>query len=68
MKQIFIESTRFSFNPIHWNFFVPGMFVQWVMCGAIFCVGLIVGGYECFQSFYPLAMLGGAFWATGNIS
>lgn len=45
-----------------------GMFVQLVMGFAIFCMGLLVGIYEKFESFYPLAMLGGALWATGNIT
>ncbi|PAV88101.1 hypothetical protein WR25_09111 [Diploscapter pachys] len=43
-----------------------GIFVQWVMCVAIWCVGLITYSVEGFPKFEPLAMLGGMFWALGN--
>uniref|UniRef100_A0A915CK06 Transmembrane protein 144 n=1 Tax=Parascaris univalens TaxID=6257 RepID=A0A915CK06_PARUN len=45
-----------------------GMFTQWVMGAAIFFVGMIVNAFEGFPTFHPLAMLGGALWATGNIT
>jgi glucose uptake protein GlcU len=44
-----------------------GMFFQWVLCAAIWCVGLLVYGVQGFPTFQPGAMLGGAIWATGNI-
>uniref|UniRef100_A0A914S1J9 Transmembrane protein 144 n=1 Tax=Parascaris equorum TaxID=6256 RepID=A0A914S1J9_PAREQ len=44
------------------------MFTQWVMGAAIFFVGMIVNAFEGFPTFHPLAMLGGALWATGNIT
>ncbi len=44
-----------------------GMFFQWVLCCAIWCVGLVVYAIRGFPTFQPLAMLGGAIWATGNI-
>lgn len=44
-----------------------GMFFQWVLCSAIWCVGLIVNCIRDFPTFYPLCMLGGFLWATGNI-
>ncbi|XP_055080550.1 transmembrane protein 144b isoform X2 [Periophthalmus magnuspinnatus] len=45
-----------------------GMFFHWVSCSAIWLVSLI--GDLTLQSpkFYPLAMLGGVIWATGNIA
>jgi len=44
-----------------------GMFFQWVMCMAIWCVGLVVQAIRGFPAFEPLAMLGGFLWCTGNI-
>ena len=44
-----------------------GMFFQWVLCAAIWCVGLLVYGLQGFPTFQPGAMLGGAIWATGNV-
>lgn len=44
-----------------------GMFFQWVMCSAIWIVGLLVNAYQGWPSFQPGAMLGGFLWATGNI-
>ncbi|XP_064637227.1 transmembrane protein 144-like [Lineus longissimus] len=44
-----------------------GMFFQWVMTTGIWIVGLVVYAIQGFPPFYPLAMLGGVFWATGNI-
>ncbi|VDL91581.1 unnamed protein product [Schistocephalus solidus] len=46
--------------------FASGMFFQWIMCNAILLVGLIVNCAVGCPKFYPLAMLGGALWATGN--
>ncbi|KAJ8027750.1 hypothetical protein HOLleu_29790 [Holothuria leucospilota] len=44
-----------------------GMFYQWIECAAIWCVGLVVQILRDNPPFYPLAMLGGIFWTTGNI-
>ena len=44
-----------------------GIFFQWVLCLAIWCVGLVVYAIQGFPTFQPGAMLGGAIWATGNI-
>ncbi|VDM51234.1 unnamed protein product, partial [Toxocara canis] len=44
-----------------------GLFTQWVMGAAIFVIGMIVNAYEGFPTFHPLAMLGGALWATGSM-
>ncbi|VDD81952.1 unnamed protein product [Mesocestoides corti] len=38
-----------------------GAAFQWLMCTGILLVGIIV-----VPQFYPLAMVGGALWATGN--
>ncbi|XP_061582000.1 transmembrane protein 144b [Cololabis saira] len=45
-----------------------GVFFYWVSCAAIWVVSML--GDLVLQSpkFYPLAMLGGAIWATGNIA
>lgn len=45
-----------------------GMFFHWVSCSAIWLVSLV--GDLMLQSpkFYPLAMLGGVIWATGNVA
>ncbi|KAK3531923.1 hypothetical protein QTP86_000336 [Hemibagrus guttatus] len=45
-----------------------GMFFQWVLCAAIWTVSLIVNIILSSPRFWPLAMLGGAIWATGNIT
>ncbi|KAI1721305.1 transmembrane family transporters domain-containing protein [Ditylenchus destructor] len=39
-----------------------GIFVQWVVCSAIFVVGMIVNAATSFPQFQPLAMLGGLLW------
>ncbi|KAL4002183.1 hypothetical protein ACH3XW_2430 [Acanthocheilonema viteae] len=66
---LFVRSTCFFgslFVPI--KRFDPGdgFFSQWVMAVAIFLVGVIINAYEGFPQFYPLPMLGGAFWTLGN--
>ncbi|CAL9706545.1 unnamed protein product [Knipowitschia caucasica] len=45
-----------------------GVFFHWVSCSAIWLLSLV--GDLLLQSprFYPLAMLGGVIWATGNIT
>ncbi|VDO15027.1 unnamed protein product [Rodentolepis nana] len=47
-----------------------GMAFQWLMCTGIFVVGVVVqlaiGFAYRIPKFHPLAMLGGALWATGN--
>ncbi|KAI5628244.1 transmembrane protein 144 precursor [Silurus asotus] len=45
-----------------------GMFFQWVLCAAIWTVALIANIILNSPKFWPLAMLGGAIWATGNIT
>nr|CDJ90944.1 Protein of unknown function DUF1632 domain containing protein [Haemonchus contortus] len=45
-----------------------GIFVQWVMSAGILCVGMVVNAFEVFPKFQPLAMVGGALWALGNVT
>lgn len=44
-----------------------GMFFQWVLCIAIWLCGLVVQLIRGHPEFYPLALLGGFLWSTGNI-
>ncbi|XP_015855084.1 transmembrane protein 144 isoform X1 [Peromyscus maniculatus bairdii] len=45
-----------------------GMFLQWVLCAAIWLVALVVNLVLRCPKFWPFAMLGGFIWATGNIA
>uniref|UniRef100_A0A672ZII3 Transmembrane protein 144b n=1 Tax=Sphaeramia orbicularis TaxID=375764 RepID=A0A672ZII3_9TELE len=45
-----------------------GMFFQWVNCAAIWLVSMVGDLMLHSPKFYPLAMLGGVIWATGNIA
>ncbi|XP_067106407.1 transmembrane protein 144a [Osmerus mordax] len=45
-----------------------GLFFQWVLCAAIWSVSLVVNIILGSPDFWPLAMVGGAVWATGNIT
>uniref|UniRef100_A0A8C7ZT28 Transmembrane protein 144b n=1 Tax=Oryzias sinensis TaxID=183150 RepID=A0A8C7ZT28_9TELE len=45
-----------------------GMFFYWVSCAAIWIVSKVGDLLLSSPTFYPLAMLGGAIWATGNIA
>ncbi|ULU01066.1 hypothetical protein L5515_004300 [Caenorhabditis briggsae] len=45
-----------------------GIFVQWLMSAAILLVGVAVYATQGFPEFEPLAMLGGMFWALGNLT
>lgn len=45
-----------------------GMFFQWVNCLAIWLVGFLGDQILHSPHVHPLAMLGGAIWATGNIT
>merc|ERR1712038_1391780 len=44
-----------------------GMFFQWILCSAIWTVGLVIHAVRNFPKFYPLAMLGGFLWSSGNL-
>ncbi|XP_014346971.1 transmembrane protein 144 [Latimeria chalumnae] len=45
-----------------------GMFFQWILCASIWIVSLIVNIILHCPKFWPLAMLGGFIWATGNVT
>ncbi|XP_043529940.1 transmembrane protein 144a isoform X3 [Chiloscyllium plagiosum] len=45
-----------------------GMFFQWILCAAIWIVSLVVNLILKCPEFWPLAMIGGFLWATGNIT
>ncbi len=44
-----------------------GLFFTLVLTTAIWTVGFVVNWIRDFPKFYPLPMLGGIFWATGNL-
>ncbi|XP_041479621.1 transmembrane protein 144-like [Lytechinus variegatus] len=44
-----------------------GMFFQWIMCSGVWFVGLMINLFRSSPTFYPLSMLGGFLWASGNI-
>ncbi|XP_078601424.1 transmembrane protein 144-like [Branchiostoma floridae x Branchiostoma japonicum] len=45
-----------------------GMFFQWMFCSAVWCVGLVVNVIQGYPTFYPICMLGGFLWCTGNVT
>lgn len=45
-----------------------GVFFQWIYCIAIWLTGLVLFGVRHFPTFYPIAMLGGFLWCTGNMA
>nr|XP_060509881.1 transmembrane protein 144 isoform X1 [Panthera onca] len=45
-----------------------GMFLQWVLCAAIWMIALAVNLILHCPKFWPFAMVGGCIWATGNIA
>ncbi|KAH9513939.1 hypothetical protein Btru_031800 [Bulinus truncatus] len=55
-----------NFVPIKKFYTGDGMFFQWILCSGIFLVGMVVQIVRQ-SSFYPLVMLGGAIWTTGNL-
>ena len=51
-----------------------GFFFQWALCAGIWLVGMVLNAAQCLQPrgsspppFEPLAALGGAAWATGQL-
>ncbi|XP_048220251.1 transmembrane protein 144 isoform X2 [Perognathus longimembris pacificus] len=45
-----------------------GMFLQWVLCAAVWLVAVVVNLILGCPKFWPFAMLGGCIWATGNVA
>lgn len=66
---IFIAATFFGSNFLPVKKFATGngIFFQWVLCAGIWTTGLITTAIRNFPQFYPLAMLGGFVWCTGNL-
>ncbi|KAK3576890.1 hypothetical protein CHS0354_012948 [Potamilus streckersoni] len=44
-----------------------GMFFQWILCSAIWITGLVVHLIRGSPKFYPIVMVGGVIWETGNV-
>ncbi|VDD79574.1 unnamed protein product [Mesocestoides corti] len=64
-KGLSLNSPTFGYIAIV-TYVISGVFFQWIMCNAILFVGIIVNCSIGCPKFYPLAMFGGALWATGN--
>ncbi|XP_069782639.1 transmembrane protein 144-like isoform X2 [Narcine bancroftii] len=45
-----------------------GLFFQWIFCTAVWVVSLVIHLIQKCPKFWPLTMLGGFLWATGNVS
>lgn len=59
--QHYVSMTFFSITPI-------GIFFQWIVCLGIWILGLFVHLYNGEErNFFPLVMVGGAIWCTGNM-
>nr|XP_054755348.1 transmembrane protein 144 homolog [Lytechinus pictus] len=43
------------------------VFFQWIMCSGVWFVGLMINLFRSSPTFYPLSMLGGFLWASGNV-
>ncbi|KAM6976918.1 LOW QUALITY PROTEIN: transmembrane protein 144-like [Aplochiton taeniatus] len=57
-----------NFVPVKKIHTGDGLFFQWVLCAAVWCTSLVANIILRSPDFWPLAMLGGAIWATGNIT
>ncbi|MFH4974924.1 hypothetical protein AB6A40_001633 [Gnathostoma spinigerum] len=55
-----------TFVPVKCHKMGDGIFIQFLMGIAIFMVGAIIAAVEGFPRVYPLAMVGGLFWAVAN--
>ncbi|CAG5116888.1 unnamed protein product [Candidula unifasciata] len=55
-----------NFVPVKQFYTGDGMFFQWVLCCGIFIVGVIIQIIQQ-STFYPLVMVGGMIWTTGNL-
>ncbi|XP_059844668.1 transmembrane protein 144-like [Hypanus sabinus] len=45
-----------------------GLFFQWIFCTAVWVLSLVIHLIQQCPRFWPLTMLGGFLWATGNVS
>ncbi|GFO15981.1 transmembrane protein 144-like [Plakobranchus ocellatus] len=55
-----------NFVPVKKFYTGDGMFFQFILCNGIFLVGIVVQLIQG-SKFFPLVMVGGAIWATGNL-
>ncbi|KAK3757757.1 hypothetical protein RRG08_027119 [Elysia crispata] len=55
-----------NFIPVKKYYTGDGMFFQFVLCNGIFLVGIVLQLIQN-SKFFPLVMVGGAIWATGNL-
>ncbi|GFR90982.1 transmembrane protein 144 [Elysia marginata] len=55
-----------NFVPVKKYYTGDGMFFQFVLCNGIFLVGIVIQLIQN-SKFFPLVMVGGAIWATGNL-
>lgn len=62
---VFFYGTNFA--PVKKFDTGDGMFFQWVLCSAIMVTGIIVQLARNSPKFYPIVMLGGFLWETGNV-
>ncbi|XP_045687075.1 transmembrane protein 144 isoform X2 [Phyllostomus hastatus] len=58
----------FGSNYVPLKKYNTGMFLQWVLCAAIWLVALVANLILHCPKFWPFAMVGGCIWATGNIA
>jgi hypothetical protein len=56
-----------SFIPVKKYESGDGMYFQLVLCLGIWVTGLVLQMARGEPTFYPISMLGGAIWATGNV-
>ncbi|XP_068043307.1 transmembrane protein 144 isoform X4 [Anomalospiza imberbis] len=57
-----------NFVPVKKFHTGDGMFFQWILCASIWIVSLVVNLIQNCPRFWPLAMVGGFLWATGNVT
>lgn len=55
-----------NFVPVKKYSTGDGMFFQWVLCSGIFLESVVIQLVQQ-SEFYPIVMLGGMTWATGNL-
>ncbi|CAF1112483.1 unnamed protein product [Rotaria sp. Silwood1] len=56
-----------NFVPVKQYSAGDGFFFQFVYCVSVWVVGLALDVFLGNQRFYPLVLVGGALWATGNL-
>lgn len=69
LAAVFVASLGFGSNFVPVKKFETGdgMFFQWILCSAVWVVGIAIYCARGFPTFQPVAMFGGVLWATGNV-